>query len=93
MVPTWGFVRLSKPLLHADRSEDDPLADRAIDSPKDHVIPDTIGEFRVIREIGRGGMGIVYEAQQHIPSRRVALKLVRPEHPTKALARPAPAGG
>jgi serine/threonine protein kinase len=35
-----------------------------------------IGEFRLIREIGRGGMGIVYEAHQASLNRRVALKVL-----------------
>jgi serine/threonine protein kinase len=35
-----------------------------------------IGEFRLIREIGRGGMGIVYEAHQSSLNRRVALKIL-----------------
>jgi eukaryotic-like serine/threonine-protein kinase len=35
-----------------------------------------LGDFRLIREIGRGGMGIVYEAEQLSLSRRVALKLL-----------------
>ena len=34
----------------------------------------TIGEFTLIREIGRGGMGVVYEATQASLDRRVALK-------------------
>jgi len=34
----------------------------------------TIGEFTLIREIGRGGMGVVYEAIQASLDRRVALK-------------------
>lgn len=37
-----------------------------------------IGEFEVVRLLGTGGMGEVYEAEQHEPvNRRVALKLVR----------------
>ncbi len=43
------------------------------------ALPRHIGEYEIIREIGSGGMGVVYEAQQSSPQRRVALKMIRPE--------------
>src|SRR5262245_60032547 len=42
--------------------------------------PERLGEFRLLRRLGGGGMGVVYLAEQSKLGRRVALKLIRPEH-------------
>ena len=46
-------------------------------SDSDQPAPGEIGEFRVLSVLGRGGMGVVYEAEQRDPQRRVALKVIR----------------
>ena len=45
-----------------------------------------VGPYRVVREIGRGGMGIVYLAEDTRLRRRVALKALRPGLQARAAA-------
>jgi serine/threonine-protein kinase len=49
-------------------------------SPLEELAPDTVvGSYRLVREIGRGGMGTVYEARHVLLPRRAAIKVMHGE--------------
>jgi len=39
-----------------------------------------VGNYRLLAKLGEGGMGVVYEAEQQNPRRKVALKIIRGAH-------------
>ncbi|HEV2495736.1 MAG TPA: tetratricopeptide repeat protein [Terriglobia bacterium] len=50
-------------------------------------LPARIGRYRIIRLLGEGGMGAVYEAEQDFPHRTVALKVIRAGYATLDMLR------
>lgn len=64
-----------RPELERLWQDAETTTDQGDESPA--PLPERIGPFRIIRKIGEGGMGTVFEAEQDHPLRTVALKLLR----------------
>jgi eukaryotic-like serine/threonine-protein kinase len=61
-----------------------PFTGSALVAP---AVPERVGEFLILRKIGEGGMGIVYEAMQESLGRHVALKVLLPRRDGRQLER------
>jgi serine/threonine protein kinase/Tfp pilus assembly protein PilF len=86
--------------LHAMSADDSNFADQPTQDPANRLVadfsdrlrverPEQIGAYRIIEELGEGGMGVVFRAQQREPVQRVvALKLIKAgAHTREAVAR------
>ena len=57
------------------------------DNDWERRLPDHLGRYRVVREIGSGSMGTVFEAELESPRRTVAVKVLRPSLSTAPMLR------
>ncbi len=69
-----SFAEISGSFTPSGAARDDTAAPRPV--TKQQHVEQQLGDFRLLREVGRGGMGIVYEAEQISLGRRVAVKVL-----------------
>jgi len=75
------FLDATQPSDGLDAMAAQALTDESLQAPE------KIGPYQIVRKIGEGGMGIIYEAEQESPKRRVALKVLKPGFVSRGMLR------
>ncbi len=77
--------------MHEDPTRPASPEPSSVPGPLPELSPDPaptrVGRYTIVRILGEGGMGTVYEAQQDNPHRTVALKVIRPGYLSPELLR------
>jgi serine/threonine protein kinase/WD40 repeat protein len=69
-----GADSVFEELFSAEQKRSGPASSCALPDP------DRLGDYKIVRRLGSGGMGIVYEAEHEALSSRVALKVIHPKY-------------
>jgi len=76
-----SFDTCDRFLADPDKVSSKPLTDQTL------IHLERVGRYRLLRQIGSGGMGMVFEAEQDAPSRTVAVKVLHAFHTSDKLIR------